>query len=129
MRVLCRLYTCDSIIKSTMYVRMRALLPGDAFSSPHDTSRTSHTSSGVVYQRKSFDPAATGLQGLRWDDAEVFEATAIHQMAYDDAFTLMEVCHVFVRMRVCVRTSIPEVQCSNLVASSHIVSLIRCNCC
>ena len=42
--------------------------------------------------RKSFDPSATGLQGLRWDDAELFEASASPVMAYDDAFTLMEVC-------------------------------------
>ena len=108
---------------------MRALLPGDAFSSPKYMSCTPHTSSGVVYHRKSFDPAATGLQGLRWDDAEVFEATAYHQMAYDDAFTLMKVCRVCVCVHVCVCTSTPEVQCSYLVASSHIVSLIRCNCC
>jgi len=118
MRVLCRLYTCDSIIKSTMYVRMRALLPGDAFSSPQYTSHTPHTSSGVVYQRKkSFDPAATGLQGLRWDDGEVFEATAFHQMAYDDAFTLMEVCHV------CVCACVRACMCVCVYAPVH----LRCN--
>ena len=78
-------------------------------------------SSGIMYQRTSFDPKATGLQGLRWDDADLFEATAFPQMAYDDAFTLMEVWCVCVCMCVCVCVCMCVCVCVR--ACAH----LRCN--
>ena len=46
------------------------------------------------------DENATGLRGLRWDDAELFKASAKSVMAYDDAFTLMEVWLTYTYVRV-----------------------------
>lgn len=62
--------------------------------------------SGKPYQRTFSDADATGLQELRWDDAELFQASVEPVMAYDDAFTLMEVWLMYIRVCVlsCMRS-------------------------
>jgi inositol 1,4,5-triphosphate receptor type 1 len=78
---LCPVITGEDEIKFEIYARIT-----------HVYTRTwLHAMKGKEYERKSVKANASGLDALTWDSAELYELSASTVMAYDDAFTLMQV--------------------------------------